>query len=276
MAEQSFVDTPPVPRTPPEHNPLRVKDPGCEYITFDKKYYRLVGQDGVKRFMKRSLSESEWAMRDGGRIIPPTYDVAAHVRNEAAAIAYVRAHTDIPVPNVVCSFDDGGRTYLIEDEVPGISMASLPDDAKAVVMKEVETHIRTLQSVKGATMGGFCGVACLPYRLACVLPRYEKVTFRPDVPYELVLCHNDMSQHNIIVDPETLRINAFIDWEFAGFYPKEFEGAFYKRPGASVALAKHNEISDVPQLLDILEECAGEKSEGVSLKADSSLATRVW
>ena len=60
------------------------------------------------------------------------------------------------------------------------------------------------------------------------------------------------------------------------FYPKEFEGAFYKRPGASVALAKHNEISDVPQLLDILEECAGEKSEGVSLKADSSLATRVW
>ncbi|KAL1710327.1 kinase-like domain-containing protein [Schizophyllum commune] len=266
------------PATPPELNPLRVRDPGCTYITCDRKYYELVGQDGVKRFIKRSLTEAEWAIRarDGWRI-PPAYDVAAHIRNEAAAIAFVRAHTNIPVPNVICSFDDGGRSYLIEDMVPGVSMSKLPDDAKATVMKEVETHVRTLQSVKGTTMGGFCGVACLPYRVSRVFPRGEtpQVTFRPDVPYDLVLCHNDMAQHNIIVDPETLKINAIIDWEFAGFYPKEFEAAFYKRPGASVALKEYDEISDIPALLEILETCASEESKGFSQKADPELVTKV-
>ena len=238
----------------------------------------MVGQDGVKRFIKRSLTEAEWAIRarDGWRI-PPAYDVAAHIRNEAAAIAFVRAHTNIPVPNVICSFDDGGRSYLIEDMVPGVSMSKLPDDAKATVMKEVETHVRTLQSVKGTTMGGFCGVACLPYRVSRVFPRGEtpQVTFRPDVPYDLVLCHNDMAQHNIIVDPETLKINAIIDREFAGFYPKEFEAAFYKRPGASVALKEYDEISDIPALLEILETCASEESKAFSQKADPELVTKV-
>ncbi|KAL1695145.1 kinase-like domain-containing protein [Schizophyllum commune] len=266
------------PSTRPARNSLRVKDSGCTYITFDRKYYDLVGQDGVKRFIKRSLTEAEWVIRarDGWRI-PPAYDVAAHIRNEAAAIAFARAHTNIPVPNVICSFDDGGRSYLIEDMVPGVSMSKLPDDAKATVMKEVETHVRTLQSVKGTTMGGFCGVACLPYRVSRVFPRGEtpQVTFRPDVPYELVLCHNDMAQHNIIVDPETLKINAIIDWEFAGFYPKEFEAAFYKRPGASVALKEYDEISDIPALLEILETCASEESKGFSRKADPELVTKV-
>ncbi|KAL1667130.1 kinase-like domain-containing protein [Schizophyllum commune] len=261
-----------------ELNPLRVRDPGCTYITCDRKYYELVGQDGVERFMKRSLTEAEWAIRarDGARI-PPAYDVAAHIRNEAAAIAFVRAHTNIPVPNVICSFDDGGRSYLIEDKVPGISMSKLPDDAKVTVMREVEAHIRTLQSVKGTTMGGFCGVACLPFRVSCIFPRGEtpQVTFRPDVPYELVLCHNDMAQHNIIVDPETLKINAIIDWEFAGFYPKEFEAAFYKRSGGSVALKEYEEVSDLPALLEILETCASEESKGFSHKADPELVTKV-
>ena len=53
---------------------------------------------------------------------------------------------------------------------------------------------------------------------------------------DLVFCHNDLSAHNIIVDPTTLKINAIVDWEYAGFYPREFEGLFYKRIGPSVAL----------------------------------------
>ncbi|KAI5825285.1 hypothetical protein K523DRAFT_398156 [Schizophyllum commune Tattone D] len=264
------------PSTPPARNPMRVEDPGCTYITFDRKYYDLTGQDGVKRFMKRSLTEAEWQIGlHTGLPIPPAYDIAAHLRNEAAAIAFVRAHTNIPVPNVVCSFDDGGRTYLIEDEVPGVSMASLPNDAKAVVMQEVEVHLQTLRGVKGKNMGGFCG---LPYRVLFVFPRggAPQVKFKSDLPYELVLCHNDLSQHNILVDPETLKITAILDWEFAGFHPKVFEGAFYKRPGASVALKQYGEVSDVPELLKMVEECASEESKGFSLQADMTKAANAF
>lgn len=30
---------------------------------------------------------------------------------------------------------------------------------------------------------------------------------------EYVFCHHDLSQHNIIVEPETLKIAAIVDWE---------------------------------------------------------------
>ncbi|TRM70265.1 kinase-like domain-containing protein [Schizophyllum amplum] len=253
-ASPAHVERAQSPKPPPELNPLRTQEENCIGITIDKKYYSLVGQDGASRFIKRSLTEAEWAIRHRDKqTIPASCDVAAHIRNEAAAIAFVRSHTNVPVPNVICSFDDGGRTYLIEDEAPGVMMVDLPNEKKAIVSQEVEAHIRTLQSVKGTAMGGFCGVACLPYRLALALPKGEKVDFKADVPYDLVLCHNDISQHNVIVDPESLKITAIIDWEFAGFYPKEFEGWFYKRPGPSVA--RGEEVDDVPELLKIVEAC---------------------
>lgn len=42
-----------------------------------------------------------------------------------------------------------------------------------------------------------------------------------------VLCHDDLSQHNMVVDPQTLKIRAILDWEYAGFYPGYFEGPFW-------------------------------------------------
>ncbi len=68
----------------------------------------------------------------------------------------------------------------------------------------------------------------------------------------LVFCHNDLSTHNVIVDPETLKVNAIIDWEYAGFFPQEFEGMFFRRPGPSVAL--DGEVNDEKVLLDIMYE----------------------
>ena len=44
--------------------------------------------------------------------------------------------------------------------------------------------------------------------------------FRPSKTEEYVFCHNDLSQHNVIVDHKSLRINAIVDWEYAGFFSK--------------------------------------------------------
>lgn len=38
------------------------------------------------------------------------------------------------------------------------------------------------------------------------------------------------------VDPQTLKVKAIIDWEYAGFFPAQFEGMYFRRPGPSVAL----------------------------------------
>ena len=73
---------------------------------------------------------------------------------------------------------------------------------------------------------------------------------KPREEEDLVFCHNDFSTHNTIVDPDTLKVNAIIDWEYAGFYPPEFEGMFFRRPGPSVAL--EGEANDEDLLLDIM------------------------
>ena len=70
----------------------------------------------------------------------------------------------------------------------------------------------------------------------------------------LVFCHNDLSTHNIIVDPKSLRIQGIIDWEYAGFFPPEFEGPYYQRIGPSIALG--DELDDVEMLYEVLLEYA--------------------
>jgi aminoglycoside phosphotransferase (APT) family kinase protein len=177
------------------------------------------------------------------------------LRNEAAAIDFVRRNTCIPVPTVRCAFEDHGRFYLITDMVLGIVMAKLSPDQKAVVMEELSGYLEIMRTMTSKKMGGFLGDACLPYRLAMALPHDagSVLKFNHTTEYEYVLCHNDLSQHNIIVDEETLKINAIIDWEYAGYYPKEFEGAYYKRPGPSGALK--GEVDDVSRLLSILHHC---------------------
>ena len=49
------------------------------------------------------------------------------------------------------------------------------------------------------------------------------------------------------VDPKSLRINAIIDWEYSGFFPKQFEFPFFERLGPSVAM--DGEKDDFEELL---------------------------
>lgn len=53
---------------------------------------------------------------------------------------------------------------------------------------------------------------------------------KPRETEDLLFCHNDLSTHNIIVDPETLNVKAIIDWEYVGFFPAEFEAMFFSPP----------------------------------------------
>lgn len=228
----------------------RRKETDCFAITHEKKYY-LIHSSAGDTYVKRNLTHDEYlASKAIGRILVPFMHME-RLKNEVATINYVKSHTDVPVPTVRCSFEDNGRPYIVINAALGVRMSELSDDAKMVVMEEVEIYLQTLQKIASKVMGGISGEACLPYRLARAAPR-ELMKFKESSTNEFVLCHNDLSQHNIIVDESTLKITAILDWEYAGFYPKEFEGAFYKRSGPSVALT--GEEDDVPYLLSVLDE----------------------
>lgn len=42
---------------------------------------------------------------------------------------------------------------------------------------------------------------------------------------DVVFCHNDLSTHNVVVDPATLKVKAVL--EYSGFYPVGCEGMFF-------------------------------------------------
>lgn len=233
---------------------------GCPYYTAKKKYYSFPpgeGRDvpGYGVHIKRNLVQNEWLISRLGNVYKPRL-AKERLMNEVAAIAYIRHHTSIPVPTIRCAFEDNGRYYVIQDFVQGTTLEDLPDDNKPGVIEELEHYIQVMHSIKSPTMGGFAGTACLPFRVDYAIGQASP----NDVPdfsgaggYDFVLCHNDIAQQNVIEDEQTLKIKAIIDWEYAGFYPRQFDGAFYRRKGPSVAL--EGEYEDVPELLKIVEEC---------------------
>lgn len=216
---------------------------GCFAMTFERKYYHR-----GECFIKRSLRPREFRTGYRGLHIPRLRKES--LMNEAASLRYIRQHTNIPVPTVYCDFEDDDAYYLVTSYVEGVSMSSLPEHQKAVVQGELEIHLATLRTLKSNRLGGPSGIVIPPYR---VLRRTEKDHWdlKPSDQEEYVFCHNDLSQQNVIVDPETLQIKAIIDWEYAGFFPVRFECPFYIRLGPSVA--KEEESDDSLELLEFLE-----------------------
>ncbi|TPX14921.1 uncharacterized protein E0L32_005030 [Thyridium curvatum] len=222
------------------------QDEGCFAVTFERKYYHREGT-----FIKRSLRPNEFRTGHRGLHVPRLNN--ERIKNEAASMRFVRLHTNIPVPQVYCDFEDDEAYYLITEYVEGVQMADLTDDQKVLVSKELQRHLETLQKLKSKKIGGPSGIVIPPYRVMRHTER-DIWSLRPSDEDEFVFCHNDLSQQHIIVDPNTLRINAIIDWEYAGFYPAHFERPFYSRLGPSVAI--NSEPDDSFEILDFFNSHA--------------------
>ncbi|TQS33275.1 hypothetical protein Golomagni_06387 [Golovinomyces magnicellulatus] len=217
----------------------------CYATTPERKYYKT-----DKWHAKRSLRPSEYCEGPYGTIVPRAGK--ARIENEAASLHFISNKTDILVPKVYGAFELDGAYWLITEHIQGVDLAQLPKEKQGPVLTELEGHLRTLRHLKSDTLGGPTGIIVPPYRLTHATQQ-DVWNLPPSSKEEFVFCHNDLSQHNVIVEPETLKINAIIDWEYAGFYPDFFEAKFYTRPGPSDALKKYNEKSDTAKLLEFLE-----------------------
>lgn len=194
------------------------------------------------RVLKRSLKEHECCFRSNGdRFVP--WLVVERLKNEAACMKYIREHTRIPVPRVLEEYEKDGSFHLWIEYVPGIEMHKLSSEEQSTVMPQgklwsgilpsvltciVQDIVADLQKLRSRVSGGPTGILAPPSTVYSHHFTDFKQQSSPEE--EFVFCHGDLSQRNILVDPQTLHIVAIIDWEYGGFYPKEHEIPYYTSP----------------------------------------------
>ncbi|KAI9749319.1 MAG: COP9 signalosome (CSN) subunit, partial [Chaenotheca gracillima] len=204
------------------------------------------------------LRDREWQTSPvSGRVHVPRQG-RERLLNEAAAMSFIREHSNIPIPTLHCTFEDDGAIYLVMEYVEGVGMDELDDDQREVVKRELDIHLNTMRSLTSHSVGGPSGLVVPPYRVS-LKTSTDAWDLRISDTEDLVFCHNDLSQQNVIVDPVSLKINAIIDWEYAGFYPDFFERRFFERLGPSVA--RDGEEDDSEKLLGFLESRSVKQKE---------------
>lgn len=179
------------------------------------------------------------------------------IKNEASTLKFLEdENISIPAPKVLyflAGTDDPDVSILVTERIPGMRMDLLPDKDKKVVMEEVKEYVGTMQNMKRGVIGGAKTRICkLPRRVAKRIPMKRCLESSEFVEGDYTFCHGSLSQQNIMVDPETLKIVSIENWEYSGFYPREFEGNFYERVGPSNAT--EGEKDDVPLLLKEIEK----------------------
>ncbi|KAF9772976.1 hypothetical protein IL306_009270 [Fusarium sp. DS 682] len=215
---------------------------GCEGITFERKYY----QRGVS-YIKRSLRRHEYKKGLHGLHAPQLSK--ERLQNEADCLRFIRHATNIPVPTVYAGFEDDGAYYLITEFIDGVLMSELPEEEKDPIFQELNKHLVSLRNLKSQKLGGPSGLVIPPLRVTEKTDQYIW-NLKISETEEYVFCHDDLSEYNVIVDPQTLKIKAIIDWEYAGFYPEYFEAPIYTRHGPRAQTT--NDPAHVSRMLEFL------------------------
>ncbi|KAF2193608.1 kinase-like protein [Zopfia rhizophila CBS 207.26] len=206
----------------------------------EEKKFRLDGDI----FIKSSLREEEWQCHhETGEKYQPKMSIE-RAKNEAANLRFIREHTSIPVPRVLYECENHGAYTIAMTRAKGVTMDTLSPPEKVIVMAKMQPYFDSFHRLKSSKLGGVSGLICPPHPVLNKVP-YEKCQWAPkSILSDLyVFCHMDAHQENIFVDPETLDITCIIDFEFAGFYPQDFDLPLYKY-----------ERSQLPDRSDFAEE----------------------
>ena len=171
--------------------------------------------------------------------------------NEYTVLKYIAQKTTIPVPKVLDLGYVDGCLAMTTEWVDGITFDDLDSDLQST--SYLDDYVRgvvlpQLDALTSHVTGTFQGVVLPPRRLFDAYPQRKWCT-RTAEKETYHFTHNDLSQHNFLCNKETGKVEAVIDWEFAGFYPSFFEAPLWRAP--------YHEIKDDPEeigkLLSFLE-----------------------
>ncbi|KAF2768338.1 hypothetical protein EJ03DRAFT_383389 [Teratosphaeria nubilosa] len=188
-------------------------------------------------FVKREPRQSELLEDITGQIMKLPVDSKARLKNEYNILRYLSLKTSIPVPAPLRFSIKNGIAVLETSTVPkeAVTLAQYDGDDRELVVSKVGEELVTsiiphLQKHTSRIMGGMNEEdrLLLPPRLTTGhnkrWPRIENKAGDRN----FVLCHNDLGQSNVFIHPTTHKISAIIDWEYAGYYPPQFEAQLWR------------------------------------------------
>ena len=185
----------------------------------------------AQTFTKRELLESERRLNWKGETIRAPW-TTERLQNEYNALNFIAANTTIPVPKILRFERVWGAYQLVMERVNGRPLDSIKNK-KAQALLNTERFMATvvlpqLQSLKSCQIGSLAGIVIPP---ASITAHDKRQTWPAKVAKtpQFCFCHNDLAQHNILINEETLEVEAIIDWEHSGFYTPDFEIALWRK-----------------------------------------------
>lgn len=165
-----------------------------------------------------------------GKILFPWWP-QERLRNEAATLQFISSNTTIPVPACRLYSSKDGLLHLEMTRIrEGVLLLDVEEGVRGAAVEAVEAQTESdiLPQLRRLRRGYIGSVdSTLPVFPPSRIYRLDRRVWlritAAEGEEEFVLCHNDLAPQNIFVDPETFRIVGIIDWEFAGYFPKEFE-----------------------------------------------------
>lgn len=164
---------------------------------------------------------------------------AAALRREAASLRWLRAHTDLPVPAVLGSANDGRDEYLLLERLPGRTLegARISRQGRIPLQRELAAHLARLHAIHREDYGDPVDGEHVPrwldwfaprlrynydqtaHRLSCrarktIEALLEHLSDRMPETGPPTLIHSDLWAANILVDDRDAdrpRITGFID-----------------------------------------------------------------
>ncbi|KAJ6784623.1 hypothetical protein PWT90_09374 [Aphanocladium album] len=210
-----------------------------EAYNFERSYAQEKGW-----IIKRQLRDDELPESKDGQLIRPLWD-EARLRNEYETTRFIREYTPIPVPE--CKFyQEDSLWHFASKMIPGaVSLEDISDTVKvgaaAAVREQIVRFVLPHLCEFTRDHIGSVSTTVPVFPPARIYRRDDRTWETITSPRkEFVLCHNDLSPENIWIHPVTWKITAIIGWEYAGYFPPDFELPLWTASGWDTRLAMHN------------------------------------
>ncbi|ELR07874.1 hypothetical protein VC83_08263 [Pseudogymnoascus destructans] len=174
--------------------------------------------------------------------------------SEASTMQFIRQHTSIPVPRIICSFTHKGRAYIVMERIHGDMIGrgwtSRADESKAKILSQLKDMVADMRKIAPPNLavsnvdggilydsriygpmrfGPFKNIRDFHKHLRGGLETHvdnpddvSSLIAWQDRPFPApVFTHGDLSSLNILARGD--EVVGIIDWETAGLYPVYWE-----------------------------------------------------
>ncbi|KAL4947283.1 kinase-like domain-containing protein [Aspergillus filifer] len=160
---------------------------------------------------------------------------------ETSNLRFLKEHTSIPIPTVVCSWEEDGRAFVFMERVPGKPLSAIWNNVSEVeknsIAKQTAGYLIQLRKLHSSTIQGLNNQ---PIYSASLFPTgyglpHEMKQALEGVPEDICLrlrehmpsaapytfTHGDLTSVNVMIDNG--RVTGILDWESSGYFPVWWE-----------------------------------------------------